>query len=135
MILFLLFGNIWCRGVVIAVHFQSKFGRKTGKTPHVALMSHPSTTTIYFGTDNFTTTYSTSTGLHLDAQLFNQFTEGLFMSFTFHSLNSWQGDQELRMYTLFTSHAGQYRTTCRCSIIHRLFSARHAFLCPYEPQK
>ena len=57
------------------------------------------------------------------------------MSFTFHSLNSWQGDQELRRYTLFTSHAGQYRTTCRCSIIHRLFSARHAFLCPYEPQK
>ena len=96
MILFLLFGNIWCRGVVIAVHFQSKFGRKTGKTPHVALMSHPSTTTIYFGTDNFTKTYSTSTGQHVDAQLFNQFTKGLFVSFTFHSLNSWQGDEELR---------------------------------------
>ena len=66
-------------------------------------MSHPSTTTIYFGTDNFTKTYSTSTGQHVDAQLFNQFTKGLFMSFTFHSLNSWQGDEELRRYTLFTS--------------------------------
>ena len=83
--------------------FSLNLAAKQAKTPHVALMSHPSTTTIYFGTDNFTKTYSTSTGQHVDAQLFNQFTKGLFMSFTFHSLNSWQGDEELRRYTLFTS--------------------------------
>ena len=83
--------------------FSLNLAAKQAKTPHVVLMSHPLTTTIYFGTDNFTKTYSTSTGQHVDAQLFNQFTKGLFMSFTFHSLNSWQGDEELRRYTLFTS--------------------------------
>ena len=35
---------------------KSHFSPWQAKTPHVALMNHPLITTIYFGTDNFTTT-------------------------------------------------------------------------------